>query len=104
MPAGVRAGEGGEPGALATLEVKQLDERGTAVEGLVLGDRARRRAGGRVAELRGLGKAASGAARCGRSDPNRPRAGLMTTYPKSASGLTSSTSTSRMSPGSAPSM
>ena len=40
----------------------------------------------------------------GRSDPKRPRAGLTVVYPKSTKGLTSRTSTSRMSPGSAPSM
>ena len=40
----------------------------------------------------------------GRRPPKRPRAGPMTTYPKSTSGATSTISTSRMSPGFAPSI
>ena len=60
---------GSAAGTMAALEPEELHERGAAVEGLVLGDRARRRARGRVAELRGLGE---GGQRRGHVRPQRP--------------------------------
>ncbi len=56
LPAGVRAGERGEAGALAPLEGEQLNPGGAAVVRLAGREGARHAARARVAERRGLGK------------------------------------------------
>jgi hypothetical protein len=77
-PFGVRAGEGSEPAALAPLEGEQLHERGRRAwlaSGMAPGTRPGLGSLNWEASLNGV----SGASNSGHSDPNRLRAGLMTT-------------------------